>query len=76
MKNKLTFSLAAALAFTLIPQERSIPENKPLSLFIPSMSLDSSEVRQEDEKLVILDGDSEEVEYSFKLCEIFSKLFE
>lgn len=75
MKNRTIFVLAAALIFSLVSQDRDLAENTRLSMLIPTLGIKCEEI-ETDEKLVILDGDDEEVEYGFKLGEIFRKLFD
>lgn len=75
MSSKLTKSLSAALAACIVLGSGKAPKQEKYSFFVPSPVI-KNELVNEDEKLLVLDGDSEKIEYSFKLAEMFHMLFD
>lgn len=75
MKNKATTTLSAALAACIVLGSGEAPRQERLSFFLPSLVIEN-ESACEEERLIVLDGDSEQIEYTFKLAEIFRILFD
>lgn len=76
MKNKMLISVCMAFAFAIVSQDIHSINSTALSMFLPSFGIEYKNGHENNEKLFILDGDSTKVVYSFKLEEIFRKLFD
>lgn len=74
---KFTKSLTAALAVTIILSGFGGEANSEcLSMFFPSSAISVREtVPEKKTGVTVIDGDTEETEISFKIAEIFKKLF-
>lgn len=75
MSGKFIKSLSAGLAVCIVLSSGKAPKQERYSFFLPSPVI-KNEIVGEEEKLLVLDGDCREIEYTFKLAEIFHQLFD